>query len=691
MGCTHTIRPLPKAEPADGSGLHHERASVPSAAALQERRDKTSMTAIVWLRQDLRVRDNPALLAAERSGRPVLPLYILDEGSASAWKPGGASRWWLAGSLDALDRDLAGVGSRLVRRRGDPARIFTDLQPESVFWNDCGEPWIREQDQRIRLALQHRGVRTETFETATLFRPGEVRNSAGYPYRVYTAFARACGEPVAPLPMPARLPRPDCWPEADSLDLLPRAPDWANGLRATWEPGSQSARSRIKAFEIDNYREARDIPAIAGTSRLSPHLHFGEISAREVWECVSQKTGPGADKFRGELLWREFAHHLLHHFPDLPDEPLQQRFRRFPWRDDPEELALWQRGATGYPVVDAGMRELWETGWMHNRVRMIVGSFLTKHLLLDWREGARWFWDTLVDADLANNTAGWQWIAGCGADAVPFFRIFNPVLQGERFDREGSYVRRWVPELADLPARSIHKPWTLPAPPKGYPAPWSSTGLRGNARWPRFARRDLKAEPLMMPREETESTPEAPIGGPASRRPVAAVIGSGNAGEETERVAEQLGRCLVDAGFRVLTGGLGGVMEAASRGARSSSRHRDGDVVGVLPGYQSEAANPHVDIAICTGLGHARNVLCAASGDVVLAVAGNSGTLSEIALAWTLGKPVACVGHAEGWASTLAGKDLEARGTAQIAGPFSPQDAVAWSIQEIASRRGTYH
>ena len=429
------------------------------------------MTAIVWLRHDLRVRDNPALLAAERTGRPVVPLYTLDEGSGNPWKPGGASRWWLAGSLDSLDRDLAGVGSRLVRKRGDPARIFADLQPECVFWNDCGEPWIREQEQRIRREFRSRGVHVETFDSATLFRPGEVRNSSGHPYRVYTAFARACGEPRAPLPTPARLPPPDCWPGSDSLDLLPREPDWAGGLRTTWKPGSSTARSRIESFDIDNYLGARDIPAIAGTSRLSPHLHFGEISAREVWERVSQKAGPGADKFRSELLWREFTHHLLHHFPDLPDKPLQPRFGRFPWRNAPEDLVLWQRGATGYPVVDAGMRELRETGWMHNRVRMIVGSFLTKHLLLDWRAGARWFWDTLVDADLANNTAGWQWIAGCGADAVPYFRIFNPVLQGEKFDRDGSYVRRWVPELAGLPAGSIHKPWTLPAPPKGYPAP----------------------------------------------------------------------------------------------------------------------------------------------------------------------------------------------------------------------------
>ena len=429
------------------------------------------MTAIVWLRQDLRVRDNPALLAAERTGRPVLPLYILDEGSGNPWKPGGASRWWLANSLDSLARELMQIGSRLVRKRGSPARVLADLRPECVFWNVCNEPWTREQDLRIRRELEHRGVRVETFRSATLFPPGEVCNSAGNPYRVFTAFAWACGEPTVPLPKPATLPPLDRWPRSESLDLLPHKPDWAAGLRAAWEPGSPSARSRIEAFDIEKYADTRDIPAIAGTSRLSPHLHLGEISAREAWECFRRKTGPGANKFRNELLWREFAHHLLHNFPDLPDEPLQPRFRHFPWRNDPEALARWQRGATGYPIVDAGMRELRETGWMHNRVRMIVGSFLTKHLLLDWREGARWFWDTLVDADLANNSAGWQWIAGCGASAVPYFRIFNPVLQGERFDRDGSYIRRWVPELADLPARSIHKPWTVPAPPKGYPAP----------------------------------------------------------------------------------------------------------------------------------------------------------------------------------------------------------------------------
>ena len=384
---------------------------------------------------------------------------------------GGASRGWLSESLDSLDRDLAGIGSRLVRQRGDPSRILRPLQPGCVFWNDCYEPWIHEQDEQLRAALRRVGTRVETFNASTLFNPGDIHAASGSPFRIYTAFARACEAPPAPRPTPARLPVPETWPESDRLDLLPGNPERANRLRAHWSPGSAAARSRLAAFNIDGYADTRNMLAIEGSSRLSPHLHFGEVGPREVWSFFARRTGPGAAKYRSELLWREFAHHLLHHFPDMPDCPLHKRFLCFPWRQDSAELEYWQRGRTGFPIVDAGMRELWQTGWIHSRVRMLVGSFLTKHLLIDWQRGARWFWDTLVDADLANNTAGWQWIAGCSTDAAPYFRIFNPVLQGEKFDADGAYVRRWVPELRSLPPGSIHKPWTLPAPPDGYPAP----------------------------------------------------------------------------------------------------------------------------------------------------------------------------------------------------------------------------
>ena len=426
------------------------------------------MTAVVWLRHDLRIRDNPSLLAAARSGLAIVPLYILDNSRNNPWPPGRASRWWLARSLDSLMRDLDGIGSRLILKHGDPLRVLSELRPSNVYWNECHEPWIRDRDKTLRTKLRHLGIRVEVSQSSTLFDAGSILTANGRPYRVYTAFARACGDPDTPLPAPARLPPPDRWPDSDWLDPRPRR---SSGLGKSWKPGSNAARSRLTSFNILDYADARDLPGVSGTSRLSPHLHCGEISAREIWNHIRSTQGPGADKFRSELLWREFAHHLLHHYPNMTCRPLQERFLNFPCRDDPEALSRWQQGTTGYPIVDAGMRELRESGWMHNRVRMIVGSFLTKHLLLDWRNGARWFWDTLVDADLANNTTGWQWIAGCGADAVPYFRIFNPVLQGEKFDPDGAYVRHWVPELAELPTKFIHRPWTLPVPPGNYPSP----------------------------------------------------------------------------------------------------------------------------------------------------------------------------------------------------------------------------
>ena len=348
-----------------------------------------------------------------------------------------------------------------------------------MCWNRRYEPTVMARDEKVEAGLRAAGLQTESCNGALLHEPGAERNQAGRPFQVFTPFwgrCLACSEPSEPLPAPRRLSAPARRPASlplAALDLEPKL-DWSEGLRGAWQPGSTGAQGELRRFLREGlltYAEGRNRPDLAGTSRLSPHLHFGEISPRQVWQAVRRfaETGciPAAAwcrwQFLTELGWREFAHHLLFHFPHTPEQPLRESFARFPWRKHPGWLRAWQRGRTGYPLVDAGMRELWATGWMHNRVRMVAASFLVKNLLLPWQEGARWFWDTLVDADLANNTLGWQWAAGCGADAAPFFRIFNPVTQGERFDPEGGYVRRWVPELARLPAAWIHRPWEAPS------------------------------------------------------------------------------------------------------------------------------------------------------------------------------------------------------------------------------------
>ncbi|MBL8698775.1 MAG: deoxyribodipyrimidine photo-lyase [Alphaproteobacteria bacterium] len=432
---------------------------------------------IVWFRQDLRLTDNPALRAAAE--RPVIALYILDDGSAGAWAPGGASRWWLHNSLASLAADLAARGGRLVLRRGDSAAVLDAVIAESgatgVHWNRCYEPAAIARDKRIKAALEARGIVAKSFNAALLFEPWTITTQAGQPFKVYSPFARACRaapEPPRPEPAPARVPGPARPVASDTLEswrLLPSRPDWAVGLRETWRPGERDARARLDRFldgPVATYKDERNRPDIEATSRLSGHLHFGEISPRELWHATRARAGEstGGTHFISELLWREFSHHLLFHWPDLPERNWRRDFDDFPWAEDAAALAAWQRGRTGYPIVDAGMRELWRTGWMHNRVRMIVGSFLVKHLLLPWQAGEAWFWDTLVDADLANNAASWQWIAGCGADAAPYFRVFNPILQGEKFDPAGAYVRRWVPELARLPADLVHRPWEAAEP-----------------------------------------------------------------------------------------------------------------------------------------------------------------------------------------------------------------------------------
>lgn len=410
--------------------------------------------AIVWFRLDLRLADNPALDAASKRGSPVIPVFIWAPEEEGKWPPGAASRWWLHESLKALDATLRKDGLRLIIRRGPTfaalQALMKDTGADVVFWNRRYEPALVERDKKIEAA-----VRTETFNSALLFEPGDVSNAAGKPYRVFTPFWRACtarGAVTWSMPKPSKLVAPGCWPKSVALDDLGLEAriDWAKTMRATWQPGEAGARAELKRFlhgTIGQYNTDRDRPDLHGTSRLSPHLHFGEIGPRQIWNAAHDHPSPSAQGYLRQLVWREFAHHLLFHFPHTTDEPLRVEFARFSWRRDAKGLRAWQRGQTGYPIVDAGMRELWATGWMHNRVRMVVASFLVKDLLIPWTEGARWFWDTLVDADLANNTLGWQWVAGCGADAAPFFRIFNPHTQGEKFDPVGEYVRRWVPEF----------------------------------------------------------------------------------------------------------------------------------------------------------------------------------------------------------------------------------------------------
>lgn len=436
---------------------------------------------LVWFRQDLRLRDNPALHAAAKAGRPVVCCYVLDDETAGRWKPGGAARWWLHHSLKTLCQALERKGAKLILRRGSAGReiskLAKEVQAATVYWNRCYEPFAVRLEKELGAALKKSGIHAESFNSGLLYEPWTVLTGDGEPYKVFSAFwraARRSGDPEAPQDTPRFIPGPERQPKSGPLEdwaLLPTAPDRAGGLRATWAPGEEGAARRLKHFlsqTVENYREQRDLPGADGTSALSPHLHLGEISPRTVWTAAvgdaDFRTGRGksVEKFLAELGWREFSYHLLYHFPDLPEKSLRPEFRKFPWKSDSRLFGAWTRGETGYPLVDAGMRQLWQIGWMHNRVRMNAASLLVKHLLQPWQDGACWFWDTLVDADLANNSASWQWVAGCGADAAPYFRVFNPMLQGERFDPQGDYVRSYVPELARLPDAYIHKPWEAP-------------------------------------------------------------------------------------------------------------------------------------------------------------------------------------------------------------------------------------
>ena len=434
---------------------------------------------IVWFRLDLRLADQPALQAAIQRGGPVIPLYIWAPEEEEDWAPGACSRWWLHHSLQHIQVRLNEIGGQLIIRRGpseDALRqLIRETGAEAVFWNRRYEPAIIERDRLLKLQLQSNGVRVQNSNGSLLLEPWEVQTKQGKPYQVFTPFWKSAQEhlgEIHPYPEPKKLHGIAKEVESlsvDDLSLLPHIP-WDAAFPEHWSPGETGAHSALATFldeSVDDYSAQRDRPDCRGTSRLSPHLHFGEISPWQVVQAMqgrglttSQPGGPRT--FYNEIGWREFAHHVLFHFSQTPSKPLREAFAEFPWERNKRHLKAWQRGLTGYPIVDAGMRELWSTGWMHNRVRMIVGSFLTKDLRISWQEGARWFWDTLVDADLPNNTLGWQWISGCGADAAPYFRVFNPVTQGEKFDPEGSYVRRWCPELADLPNRWIHQPFNAP-------------------------------------------------------------------------------------------------------------------------------------------------------------------------------------------------------------------------------------
>lgn len=438
--------------------------------------------ALIWFRDDLRVSDNPALCAAVESGRPVAALFVLDEEAPGLRPPGGAARWWLSGSLKALSMRLARLGLPLILRRGPATRIVpqvaAELGAEQVVFNTRAGAAEARIDAAVIARLRQDDRQVDTFCAHLLHEPGTVVSGSKRLPRTFSAFHRAAlrlKPPAPPLPAPERIDAVAAMPESEPLEswgLEPHRPDWAGGLRQAWTPGEEGAQARLSTFieeGLRGYGEGRDFPARPHVSRLSPHLRFGDISPRQILSAVSHGEAaglaPGGDvaKFLSELYWREFSHHLLAEQPDIAHRNIQPAFDTFPWRENADELKAWQRGATGYPIVDAGLRELWQTGWMHNRVRMVVASFLVKHLLLDWRAGEAWFWDTLVDADPASNPASWQWVAGSGLDAAPYFRIFNPVLQGEKFDAEGHYVRRFVPELARLPNSVLHKPWTADA------------------------------------------------------------------------------------------------------------------------------------------------------------------------------------------------------------------------------------
>ena len=453
-------------------------------------------TVIYWFRQDLRLADLPGLVKAASRGSPVVPVYVLDDAAPGEWAPGPASRWWLHHSLKSLAESIRQRGGSLTFRVGCAAKRLVEVAAETgargIYCSRAFEPWAAKQERDVQRRAKRAGLAFERFAGTLLFDPEQVRTQSGAFYQVFTPFWKASRQqPEQQPPQPA--PQHVRWQAAgglalDDLRLTAKPPPPAMHWHSLWQPGEAGAAAALRRFldhSLAGYQQGRELPGQAGTSQLSPHLHFGELSPRQLWQAINTHClGDAAlavdrDRFLAQLGWREFSHHLLHHFPELPNTPFNNAYRHFPWMENTAALAAWREGRTGYPLVDAGLRELNQTGHMHNRVRMVTASFLTKHLLQPWQAGERWFWDALVDANLANNAASWQWVAGSGADAAPYFRIFNPTLQGQRFDPQGQYVRRWLPELSALPNRHLHCPAKAPE------AVLKAAGVRLGATYPR--------------------------------------------------------------------------------------------------------------------------------------------------------------------------------------------------------------
>ncbi len=431
--------------------------------------------AIIWFRKDLRLEGHLALHYAIKQGKPIVFLYVLDEDSMGKWKMGSAQKVWLHHSLSALEENLKSHKGHLLLRKGDTISSLEDVikktGADTLLFHRCYDPADLALEKKVK--SHFKDLEVTSFLSYLLFEPWVIKNKQGKHFSVFTPFSKACLEKLElkePLPNKAFHPFPHSvkGDKLTSWRLLPTKPDWSGGFDEVWEPGEEGAHKKLKRFishSLEKYDTGRDFPALEATSKLSPHLHFGEITPIQILQELAKlpRKTKQQEKFISEILWREFAYHLLYHFPQLPEEPFQEKFKGFVWEKNTKELHAWEKGMTGYPLIDAGMRELWHTGWMHNRVRMVVASFLVKDLFIHWKEGEKWFWDTLVDADLANNSASWQWVAGSGADAAPYFRIFNPVTQSEKFDPEGEYIRKWVPELKGLSSKYIHAPWLAPA------------------------------------------------------------------------------------------------------------------------------------------------------------------------------------------------------------------------------------